>query len=149
MTASYSSSEILAAAELLRSIGASVCHPYNEDFDLGGDSDSGLPLCSHSRNLEVYEVPTFDNAHDATIFYVWNIGGAVLMIMFVALIAGLFLGMLTLDAMDLLIIVRASIDEDERKYAAALHPIVKQRHLLLVTLLILNGASRVLFAFIL
>lgn len=141
MTATYSSSEILAAAELLRSIGASVCHPYDEDFDLRGDSGSGLPLCSHSRSLEAFETPSFDNAHDATIFYIWNIGGAILMIMFVALIAGLFLGMLTLDAMDLLIIVRASIDEDERKYAAALHPIVKQRHLLLVTLLILNALA--------
>jgi metal transporter CNNM len=137
MTASYSSSEILAAAELLRNIGASVCHPY----DLGDDSDSGLPLCHHSRNLETFETPTFDNAHDETIFYVWNIGGAILMIMFVSLISGLFLGMLTLDALDLLIIMRASRDEDERKYAAALHPIVKQRHLLLVTLLILNALA--------
>jgi hypothetical protein len=62
-------------------------------------------------------------------------------VLLVGLIAGLFLGLMTLDALDLQIIGRASVDEDERKYAAKLLPIVSQRHRLLVTLLILNALA--------
>jgi len=70
-----------------------------------------------------------------------NILGAISAVAFVALISGLFLGLLTLDYMDLLIIERASIDEDERRYATNLLPVVKDRHRLLVTLLIMNALA--------
>eukprot|EP00544_Gedaniella_sp_CCMP2646_P010707 CAMPEP_0202505618 /NCGR_PEP_ID=MMETSP1361-20130828/47670_1 /ASSEMBLY_ACC=CAM_ASM_000849 /TAXON_ID=210615 /ORGANISM="Staurosira complex sp., Strain CCMP2646" /LENGTH=483 /DNA_ID=CAMNT_0049139383 /DNA_START=48 /DNA_END=1499 /DNA_ORIENTATION=- len=70
-----------------------------------------------------------------------NILGAAGAVAFVALISGLFLGLLTLDYMDLLIIQRASIDEDERLYATNLLPVVKDRHRLLVTLLIMNALA--------
>jgi len=56
----------------------------------------------------------------------------------VALIAGLFLGLLTLDILQLRIILRSSNDEDEKMYARTIMPIVEQRHLLLVTLLLMN-----------
>jgi metal transporter CNNM len=74
-------------------------------------------------------------------FYIKNIVGAILSVLLVGLIAGLFLGLMTLDALDLQIIGRASVDEDERKYAAVLLPLVSQRHRLLVTLLILNALA--------
>jgi metal transporter CNNM len=68
-----------------------------------------------------------------------NVLGVAISVGFVAIVAGLFLGLLTLDALDLKIIQRVSIDEQERKNAARLFPIVNDRHRLLVTLLILNA----------
>jgi len=59
----------------------------------------------------------------------------------VALIAGLFLGYLTLDAFDLRIIQRASVNLEERVWAETILPIVVERHRVLVTLLILNGLA--------
>jgi metal transporter CNNM len=75
------------------------------------------------------------------IFVTWNVLGALLCVAFVALIAGLFLGLLTLDTLDLRIIQRASMDEDERLYATVLLPVVEQRHLVLVTLLLMNALA--------
>lgn len=86
-----------------------------------------------------YVRPTFASLQEEELFYATNICGAVVVIACVALIAGIFLGYLTLDELDLQIKERASFDVDERKYASALHPIVAQRHLLLVTLLMLNA----------
>jgi len=48
------------------------------------------------------------------------------------------LGLMTLDALDLQITVRSSIDDDEVMYAKTLLPIIKDRHRLLVTLLIMD-----------
>jgi len=59
----------------------------------------------------------------------------------VAVISALFLGLLTLDPLDLQIILKVSISEDEKKHAAALLPIVEQHHLVLVTLLLMNGVA--------
>jgi metal transporter CNNM len=70
-----------------------------------------------------------------------NLLGVLMCVTFVAIIAGLFLGLLTLDVLDLRIIQRASIDEDERMYATALIPVCEQRHRVLVTLLLLNALA--------
>lgn len=75
------------------------------------------------------------------IFLAVNIGGALICVAFVAIIAGLFLGLLTLDALDLQIIQRASVDPEEITYATKLLPIVQQRHRVLVTLLLLNAIA--------
>lgn len=83
----------------------------------------------------------FASLEEEEMFFLTNICGAMFVIFCVAVIAGLFLGLLTLDALDLQITERASFDPDERKYAGTLHPIVKERHLLLVTLLTLNALS--------
>jgi metal transporter CNNM len=105
------------------------------------DYNSDYPH-SHSRELlEWAQTHEFDSQEEAYWFYFNNILGAMTGIACVALIAGLFLGYLTLDAMDLKILQRSSLDEDERKYAAAVYPLVKQRHLLLVTLLMLNALA--------
>ena len=77
-----------------------------------------------------------------TWFYIsTNLLGATFCVGFVALISSMFLGFLTLDTLDLQIKVRAAVDMDERRYAAALLPIVKQHHRLLVTLLLLNAIA--------
>jgi metal transporter CNNM len=90
------------------------------------------------RYLEEHQ---FASLAEEEAFYTKNIIGAIISVLLVGLIAGLFLGLMTLDALDLQIIGRASVDEDERKYAAKLLPIVSQRHRLLVTLLILNALA--------
>jgi metal transporter CNNM len=90
------------------------------------------------RYLEEHQFASFA---EEEAFYTKNIIGAIISVLLVGLIAGLFLGLMTLDALDLQIIGRASVDEDERKYAAKLLPIVSQRHRLLVTLLILNALA--------
>lgn len=67
-----------------------------------------------------------------------NVIGAVITVFCIAVAAGLFLGLMTLDVLDLQIIVRSSVDEDEVKYAKTLLPIVRDRHRLLVTLLLMD-----------
>lgn len=83
----------------------------------------------------------FANQGQAASFYWFNSIGAFFSVGLVVLGSGLFLGLMTLDAFDLKIIMRSSLDEDERMYAAALLPIVKERHLLLVTLLIVDALA--------
>ena len=99
-----------------------------------------------SRRLDAPEADSslshhFDSLAEEEEFYTYNIIGAILCIAFVALIAGLFLGLLTLDVLDLQIIQRASMDEDEIRYATRLIPICKKRHEVLVTLLIMNALA--------
>ena len=153
-----------AALEVLRSSGvenlAFLCHPTG--------SISGLPICDdaftfttalsqstfidaavdvgmhvhmhmHSRMLE--GTPEFSSSIEKDEYYVGNIVGVLIMLCIMALISGLFLGLLTLDALDLEIIQRSSIDEDERDYATAILPVVQDRHLLLVTLLTMNALA--------
>jgi len=58
-----------------------------------------------------------------------------------ALAAGLTMGLLSLDPLQLLIKERAASAEEERKAARALLPIVRQHHLLLVSLLLMNALA--------
>jgi len=67
-----------------------------------------------------------------------NVIGALITVCCIAVAAGLFLGLMTLDVLDLQIIVRSSVDEDEIRYASRLLDIVQDRHRLLVTLLLMD-----------
>ena len=67
--------------------------------------------------------------------------GALICISIAALAAGLTLGMLGMDPLMLLIKQRASDDPVEREQASTLLPVVKQRHRLLVTLLLMNAVA--------
>lgn len=71
---------------------------------------------------------------------VFNITGATLCILFVGLLSSMFLGLLTLDPLDLKVKQRAAIGE-EKEYATRLLPVVEQYHRLLVTLLLLNALA--------
>ena len=104
--------------------------------DFAGDNNDGGEYDGCGDGL-----PNFDSLEDEEMYFATNIIGAVIVIGCVAIIAGLFLGLLTLDAFDLQIKERSSLDPDERTYASALYPIVVERHLLLVTLLILNSLA--------
>ena len=114
--------------DVLPMSGLAICH----------DATSSRPL--HHRSL-VDDPASFIAPDEKELFYTENIFGVIVSVGFVAVVAGLFLGLLTLDALDLQIIQRVSMDEDERRYAAKLFPIVKKRHHLLVTLLILNALA--------
>ena len=70
-----------------------------------------------------------------------NIFGCLVCIFCVAIISGLFLGLLTLDPLDLRILLKVSISDEEKNHAKTLLPIVEQHHLVLVTLLLMNGIA--------
>jgi metal transporter CNNM len=70
---------------------------------------------------------------------IFNIIGSLFMVGLIALMSGLFLGLLTLEILDLQIIGRVSTDEKEKEYAHSILPVVKDRHRLLVTLMIVNA----------
>jgi metal transporter CNNM len=91
--------------------------------------------------LEILLQHDFSSKEEEVIFYWRNVVGTIFAIALVATCSGLFLGLMTLDSFDLKIIMRSSMDDDEKRYAAALYPIVKQRHLLLVTLLICDATA--------
>jgi len=71
-------------------------------------------------------------------FYIYNVLGASFCVVAGALVAGIMIGLLSLDPLLLLIKARASDCPLERAQASAILPIVKQHHLLLVALLLLN-----------
>lgn len=147
--------DVQYAIDILQSIGVKdLCHESDNSWD------PELPLCDQStfvqessfaisalkregarRILEEGVKKHFNSLEEQEGYYLYNVTGTVICVGCVALIAGLFLGLLTLDALDLRIIERASIDEDEKKYAAILLPIVENRHQLLVTLLLLNALA--------
>ena len=88
----------------------------------------------------LYEEDEIDWEEEGVFFYA-NLVGAVVCVAFVALISCLFLGFLTLDKLDLQVKARAAVDEDERRYATILLPVVGEHHMLLVTLLLLNAIA--------
>jgi hypothetical protein len=92
-------------------------------------------------HIELIRTHSFNSTAEEANFYFVNILGCFCSVAFVALIAGLFLGLLTLDPLDLQIIERVSIDENERMWAAEVLPVIQGRHQLLVTLLILNALA--------
>lgn len=127
--------DIHDAVETLRAAGIAVnllCHPSTDLFD------PTVPQCAEgtftSRHLVQDDLlEDVDRA-----FVIHNVIGAVITICCVAVAAGLFLGLMTLDVLDLQILVRSSVDEAEVRYAETLLPIIKDKHRLLVTLLVMD-----------
>ena len=74
-------------------------------------------------------------------FDVPNLIGAVLCVLVSGLASGLTVGLLGLDPLVLLIKSRAGSSEEVQQQATALLPIIKQHHLMLVTLLLVNTVS--------
>eukprot|EP00729_Bicosta_minor_P005262 gene5262-17583_t len=69
----------------------------------------------------------------------WEYAGiCVALVLMAGIFSGLTLGLLSLDTMQLSILQKAGHD-NEQKYAKTLIPLVKQHHLLLVTLLLANA----------
>jgi metal transporter CNNM len=95
----------------------------------------------HYPQRNLLDAKIFASLHEEEGYYIYNILGAIFCVSCVALISGLFLGLLTLDILELRIIERASNDEEEKMYARELLPIVEERHQLLVTLLLMNALA--------
>jgi hypothetical protein len=92
-----------------------------------------------SRILEEEgEEPTFEE--DPFFFFVMAFC-ALSCVGMAALAAGLTMGLLSLDPLMLLVKIRASRSPEQKEQAEAVLPIVKQHHLLLVTLLLLNSMA--------
>lgn len=83
----------------------------------------------------------FSSEDEEVKFYWTNIFGTIFALSLVALGSGFFLGLMTLDAFDLKILLRSSVDEEHKRYATALYPVVADRHRLLVTLLIFDALA--------
>jgi metal transporter CNNM len=84
---------------------------------------------------------TTKNRRDEIGNIVFNSCMALLCVSLAALAAGLTLGLLSINSMDLLVKMRIGTTETERLQASSLLPIVRKRHQLLVTLLILNSIA--------
>lgn len=127
----------LEASLLLESVGfTGLCHPTSNDLQ------PYFPLCASlfpERFLSDAELTS--SLSDEEWFYLQNGILAVLCVCVAALAAGLTMGLLSLDPLLLLIKIRAGATEKEKNQAASLLPIVKQHHLLLVTLLLLNSMA--------
>jgi len=121
-----------ARADLLHLV-LPLCGPFSVGI-AGGYDDYDVDNPTTTRRLG-------SRREEQEVFITVNVLGAAFCVACVAVIAGLFLGLLTLDKLDLQIIQRASMDADERRYATALLPVIEQRHLVLVTLLILNALA--------
>jgi len=97
-------------------------HPHLRALASVDDGTTAIPA-------EIKEIASFD----WTSFFL-----ASLCLLCAAFCAGLILGILSLDSLMLHIKIRAGTDPDESRYAAKLLPLVQQRHLVLVSLLLLN-----------
>lgn len=127
------------AMKLLESKGVKnvdqLCH-YNS---------SVLPSCSarHERRHRKRYLEEKDDQDATHMFWfnVWNILGAVVCVCVSSIAAGLTVSLVSLDPLVLLIKMRASENEREKKQAARLVTIVKRRHLLLVSLILCTTVS--------
>lgn len=134
-------SELLKAAALLETVGITeLCHPSSNDFA------PHFPKCNIINSFEPRSLVASDTGENelGTLnagFYIQNALMAVLCVCTAALAAGLTLGLLSLDPLNLLVKMRTALSEEEKHQAASLLPIVRQRHLLLVTLLLLNSMA--------
>ena len=113
-------------------------HNIPDNIESNGSTNSDDETTRILRILEEEEEPTFE---EDPWFYITMGLCAVGCVMTAALAAGLTMGMLSIDPLMLLVKIRASRSQEEKKQAEALLPIVKQHHLLLVTLLLLNSMA--------
>ncbi len=65
---------------------------------------------------------------------------SVALVLVAGIMSGLTLGLMSLDVVDLQVLIRSGTDK-EKRYAAAIEPLVKHQHYLLVTLLLCNAAA--------
>lgn len=148
--------KVQKASELLHSAGLPVselCHVSSDAFAF----DPWFPRCDNlvgslstsesrerglrqegNRRLEEQEESTEPKDMN---FYIYNGVMAFICVCTAALAAGLTLGLLSLDPLNLLIKMRTASSEEEKRQAASLLPIVRQHHMLLVTLLLLNSMA--------
>jgi metal transporter CNNM len=128
-----------------------LCHPFSDEFS------PLFPLCDVTTSPEQEQEHHLDYDYQRFLLsaqaaaeaeepkdmesMIRNGIMAFICVCTAALAAGLTLGLLSLDPINLLIKMRTASTEEEKQQAASLLPIVRQHHLLLVTLLLLNSMS--------
>ena len=124
-----------------------ICGGHDEGRNMGVMDDAHEILQEAKEDIRQVADQTEIFLKDHTNFKdmnwsLWlNIFGCLVCIFCVAIISGLFLGLLTLDPLDLRILLKVSISDEEKNHAKTLLPIVEQHHLVLVTLLLMNGIA--------
>lgn len=92
-----------------------------------------------SCNGTLYAMEEGPLGPDQSLFWIY-IGVYVALMLFAGLVAGLTLGLLSLDITTLTVLSTAGTPS-EQKYATRILPLVKNSHLLLVTLILVNAAA--------
>ena len=148
---------IRQAVNLLQTAGVTdLCSPSRRDlgpyFSYCGEfhatEQSSPPpdqsLRHKNRNLQDQDDDTYNDYDDSTrmshskLEYLVDCIGTAVCVVGAALASGLTIGLLSLDPVVLLMKSRAASDEAERQQAESLLPLIQQRHLLLVSLLLMN-----------
>jgi CBS domain containing-hemolysin-like protein len=165
---SHEDEEILRLRDaliLLESLGIPrdfICHPFSNDYEpllvhCSSSSDTvdepknrmrhpflrkteELGTDSNNKKKDDGNDVNDEEPHD-WVFLATHAFLALLCVCTAALAAGLTMGLLSLDPLLLLIKMRAGATKLEQDQAASLLPLVKQHHLLLVTLLLLNSIA--------
>lgn len=151
--------DVVSAKLLLMSLGVQESNLCIDETDAMTQDDYDpaallLPLCSRHSDDDVRAFPIMPampirflgegdepSFEDDPWFYVAHAACALACVVTAALAAGLTMGLLSLDPLMLLIKMRAGATQKEKDQASSLLPIVKQHHLLLVTLLLLNAMA--------
>ncbi|KAK9763091.1 hypothetical protein K7432_010548, partial [Basidiobolus ranarum] len=89
----------------------------------------------HSASFQIAEEHELEPGR-GPMFWLY-LSGAIFLVLFGGLVAGLTLGLMSLDQTNLHILATSG-DEKQKKYAARIQPIRENGHLLLVTLLLTN-----------
>lgn len=134
-----SGNEVQHALSVLTSSGIStefLCHNGDEQLD------SFLPQCldesTHSRFLAEEGESTVKKTKW---FYIQNTIMVVICVSCAAMAAGLTMGLLSLDVLDLKIKEMAAKSDSDKESARKILPLMEDHHRLLVTLLLLNSFS--------
>jgi metal transporter CNNM len=135
VTASPTASLVETLADQLESLGITgLCHPTRSDLS------PTFPHCDNN-NVTVFDESLSSSSSSLELPNFVYVGCSALCLFIASICAGLILGILSLDELYLHIKARAAESSDEQKYAKILLPLVQQRHLVLVSLLLLNFAA--------
>ena len=126
------------ASEALRDAGLIVCRPSSGASDLSTEDASFAP-CAEFFGAEMSHEGHEGEGFKSSSFY-FNISGAFLCMITASLAAGLTMGLLSIDGLDLAIKSRCGTDKEKRMSSRIL-PLISKHHLLLVTLLLMNACA--------
>ena len=138
--------DVQEALQTMQKVGLDVstlCHPSSDAFSPIFPPcnirhiEEGRSLRKHKHKMDC-EGPVRDLSPRAITV---NLVMTLVCVTMAAIAAGLTLGLLSLDPLDLHIKTRASKSQEERKQAKLILPILQDHHRLLVTLLLLNSIA--------
>lgn len=140
------------ATKLLISLGfdlSKVCHPtsnrYAPEFPQCSTVSKDGGLGRNPRGSSTDEEASQEETEEATdiettswAHWTYYMVMSTLCIAISSIMAGLLMGLMTLEPLSLHILIRTSEDEEERRIAEDLLPLVERHHLILVSILLVN-----------